>query len=372
MDNTALARLERLTGFLEADPYNPSLLRDVAQAALASDQIQVALRCYCELDQVEPLNGEEANLAGITAMRSGEQEVAQGWFTRAMETDQSNTALRFNMAWSYALAKDYPPALEFLDEAVTGELPQAAMLDLQIAHELGQFTEAETKLDAYLEKHPDYEPLLAAASVLAMDVDRPDLARAAALKAGAHPDALTTLGTLDLAERKLDEAQAQFEQALASGRISPRAEIGVGLVALARGEPARAAEAIDTGARQFATHIGSWIASGWAHLLANDVEAARARFERAMQIDDRFGETHGSLAVISLLDGDIETAERGSTVALRLDPESFSGVLCKILIESSKGNSDQASDLFMRALEQPILPNGQTLMQALSAAVIAK
>lgn len=369
MNDQPTDQLEILVQFLQSDPENPALLADVAQAALAVDQCKLAHETFGRLNEIEPLVGQMANLAGVSAMRSGDQEAARRWFDIARQGNPDDEGLTFNLAWSYALSGDFKSSADLLTANVTDTLPQAAMLDMQIAHELGRFEEAEAKMDHYVAKHPDYAPLQAAVSVLAMDIDRPDLARDAALKGGKHPDALTTLGSLDLGEHKLDEAEAFFEQALATARQNPRAEIGRGLVWLAREDYSRAASAIDKGAQQFADHLGSWIAAGWAHLLAGDDAVAKERFCKALETDDTFSEAHGSLAVMDVLGGDIEEGKRKAEIAMRLDRSSFSGALAGILIANANDNAELAEGILKRALSQKVLPRGETLKQAIIQSV---
>ncbi len=367
---TAETVYEQLAGFLESDPENSSLLADCAEAAMQADKAEEAAALYQRLEAIEPLAGANANAAGIAAMRSGDQETAQLFFARLLEEDGSaDPAIRFNLAWSKALARDFAGAQEWLDAHSLATLPQAAMLDLQIDHELGRFDEAGEKLDDYLARFPDYAPLQAAASVLAMDIDRPDLARAAAGKAGDHPDALTTLATLDLGDRKLDEARMQYAKALESRPHNPRAEIGLGLVDLAEGRAKEAGARLDKGAEQFEDHLGSWIAAGWAYFISGDTKTARARFETALDRDDTFGEAHGSLAVVELLEGESEAARRRIEIASRLDRDAFSTALARMLLEQSQGNAEKAEQIFRIASQRSILPDGSTLMDQLVKAM---
>ncbi|MEL7198087.1 MAG: hypothetical protein AAGL10_07205 [Pseudomonadota bacterium] len=182
---------------------------------------------------------------------------------------------------------------------------------------------------------------------------------------GDHPDALTTLGSLNLGEHELDEAEAQFEQALATGHTNPRAQIGRGLVALVRQDYAKAAADIDEGAAQFGEHLGSWIAAGWAHLLAGDQERARERFETALETDDTFAESHGALAVMDVLAGDMEGAQRKAEIAIRLDRASFGAALAGVLMANAKGDGETAQKIFRQAMDVSVLQGGQTLEQAI-------
>lgn len=315
------------------------------------------------------MTGTEANEAGIAAMRSGDQAAAQTWFARVLDEQPGDPGVRFNLAWSKALEGDFAGAADGIEADMAQQLPQAAMLDLQLSHQLARFDEAEDKLASYLELHPDYPPLNAVASVLAMDLDQPELARLTALKGGDHPDALTTLGTLDLGDRKLDLARGQFERALAAKPNNPRAEIGLGLVDLAAGNGKAAAQRLDKGAEQFGDHLGSWIAAGWAHFLSGDLAAAKSRFETALKHDDTFGEAHGSMAVVELLMGQTDEAQRRIEIAKRLDRNAFSTALAAMLWEQSHGDPAKAEQIFRIAVQQPILPNGSTLMDELVKAM---
>ncbi len=359
-------RFERLSGYLEADPDNASLLAEAAQAAMEADALEGAIALFTRLDKVEPLKGGNANAAGVAYMRLGDLDQAHHWFDVALRDDPEDASLKFNMAWAKSLAGDFVGATELLEVDVIEALPQAAMLDLQIAHQLGQYEEAEEKVATYLGLFPDYAPLQAAVSVLALDLDQPDIARSAAERAGAIPDAMTTLATLELGEQNLDEAENLFVKALTANAHNPRAEIGMGLVMLARGNALGAAESLDKGAVQFENHLGTWIAAGWAHLLAGDQTAARARFQKAIDLDQTFGEAHGSLAVLDALDGQSEQASRGARTAMRLDQAGFSGALASILVAQSKDDPKAAEAILKRALDQPILPNGRTLMESLA------
>src|SRR3712207_5995596 len=113
-----------------------------------------------------------------------------------------------------------------LDDAAAAALPNAAMLEVQLLHEIGDLEEAGRRARAYLELHPEHPGLLAAVSVLALDMDDVELAARCAAKAGSHPDALGTLGTLALADERAGDALEMFERALAGNPNSPRALVG--------------------------------------------------------------------------------------------------------------------------------------------------
>lgn len=365
-DSAEAVRLARLLSYLESDPANAALLSDAADAAYAARDIECSASLLERLAAVAPLSARDSALKGLIAMRAQRFEEAASVFQELHETGPADPSLRFNLAWSRAMLKDFEPSLALLDEATTSALPQAAMLEVQLLHELGRFEEAEAAARAHVGRHPDHEGLLAAVSVLALDIEDTELAADCAARAGAHPDALTTLGTLALGEDRDADAQALFDRALETNTSSPRAWVGKGLAELASGDHARAAEHIEHGARLFDDHIGSWIAAGWAYLVAGNVPEARRCFQRALSLDPNFGESQGSLAVIALMEGDIQTAERLTEIALRLDRQSFAAALAKSLLLEARGQPEVARKVIERALNTPIGPQGRTIAQSLA------
>jgi Tfp pilus assembly protein PilF len=363
-------RLERMLGYLEHDRGNVNLAMDCAEAALAAGRPELANKILEPLEANGDLNDAAANLAGLAAMRSGDQPRAQRLFGALLTTAPDDEGLRFNMAWSLGLEGRHAEARDALGDIAGTSLPQAAMLDLQIHHHLGELDAAEPKLAAYIARFPDYAPLQSAASVLAMDADLPELARACALRGGDDTDALATLGALELGDNQLGVARDLFARALAKRESNPRANIGFGLVALAEGDSAQSRDYLDRGAAQFGNHLGSWIAAGWAHFLAGDDQTARARFETALAIDDNFGEAQGSMAAMDAFAGDFANARRRLTIAQRLDRQSFSAALTAMVLAAADGNQAQAKRIFETALKQPITHDGRSLGEALARVAI--
>ncbi|WHU04989.1 tetratricopeptide repeat protein [Sphingomonas sp. NIBR02145] len=362
----ATSRYLRLADLLGQDPDNLALLADTAEAAFAEERFEAAQALLDRQSLLAPLAPQGQHLAGLIAMRRMDWPRAAEIYQTLLASGNDAPPVRFNLAWSLAMAKRFEEALAALDEPASLALPQAAQLEVQLLHQLGMFDRALERARALIEIHPDHRGLNAIISTLAIDMEDSALALRTAEKAGDHPDALTTLGTLALGEDDPDTAAQLFEAALARAPEAPRAWVGRGLTRLLGDDKAAAAADLDKGADMFGTHLGSWIAAGWAHALAGDRATARARFEKALALDDTFGEAQGSLAVIELLDGQVEEAKRRTEVALRLDRDSFSGALAAMLLAAGEGKPDRAARIFETALRTPIGENGKTLAQALA------
>ncbi|WEK48461.1 MAG: tetratricopeptide repeat protein [Candidatus Andeanibacterium colombiense] len=362
MQAEAQERLERLLSYLDQDPENVPLLRDVAQAAMAAAAMDQAKALYGRLKQLGELSEADSNDWAIAAMRSGEPKLAAATFAGLLETAPGDQALKFNLAWARSLAGDEEGARSLLDEELVDALPQAAQLEVHLLHAAGKFDEAAERAKAHLARHGDYSPLLAATSVLALDIEDEVLARECAERAGAHPDALTTLATLTLGDADPDRARALFERSLTINAQSPRAWVGLGLTDLVAGKSVEAGEKIDRGAELFGDHLGSWIAAGWAYLIAGDLSKARARFEHAVELDGTFAECQGSLAVTEILMGEGEAAKGRVEIALRLDRQCFSAAFANMLLAAVEGDPEKGRRFIEIALKQPIGESKRTIV----------
>lgn len=371
-NDEASAKLKNYLEFLKHDRENKNLLLDAATSAIEANEPATANELFQRLEISNQLELENYNQAGIVAMRSGDQARAQRLFGELLKLNPDDAALKFNLAWSLALAKDFIGAQAQLNDAVIAALPQAAMLDLQIRHERGEFEDAANIAQDYLQRHSNYPPLLAAISVLAMDIEDEELARECATKAGDHPDALTTLATLKLGEHDAKGARTMFESALAKNPQSPRAWIGLGLADMASGQNEMATSSLDKGAGMFGDHLGSWIAAGWGHFLAGNLATARERFETALALDETFSESQGSLAVIEIIEGHHDAGKRRLEIAQRLDRDSFSAAFGQILLAASDGDSAKAQRIFELALKQKIDAKGKTLADALGTIAMGR
>lgn len=361
--NEPAERLERLLGFLKLDPGNPELAADVAEAALAAGRPETARHVCADAQEV---NERLAGAAAVAAMQTGAWAEARGLLEPLHAAHPDNAVLRWNLAWTLQALGDANAALEVLDAAVVNAMSRAARLKIQLLHNAGAFEAAEAAAREALLHHNDDADLFGTISVLAMDVEDSELARACAERGGDNPDALSTLGMLTLEDGARDEAFAMFDAAVAKAPRLPRAWIGRGLALL--GDEARRVEAADNielGAGLFVDHVGSWIAAGWARLIAGDPVAAESLFQKAMDIDRTFGETHGSLAVIHAMRGETEAARRAQDVAFRLDPQCFSAALARAMLLAGDGREDAARRVLERALNTPLDDKSTTLADML-------
>lgn len=358
-------RLARLQVFLEQDPDNLNLIADAANAALDESDLLAAEALLDRYRAIAPLTPPLLNVDGVVAMRQGRLADAESAFTALLAAGHDNPAVRFNLAWGYALAGRHEAVLPLLDDAVVAAVPRAAALKVQTLHHLGMIEDALAVGQVMVGSGIADNALLGALSVAAMDNDDIDLARDYADRSTGGADALTTQGLLLLESDAAADSLSLFERALAEHADAPRAWIGQGLGLLALGDAAGAAQSIDRGAEIFGTHLGSWIAAGWAHFAAGDAVTSRARFETARSIDANFAESHGALAVLDITEGNLAGAREKADIARRLDRDSFGGILARTLLLQGDGNAARADKIRDHAMHLPIGVDGKTLAQAM-------
>ncbi|MEH3123229.1 MAG: tetratricopeptide repeat protein [Sphingomonas phyllosphaerae] len=360
------ASLATLLSYMAVDPANPALILDTAEAALDAGQVDQARALLDRLPDTDAALPRARHLVGLVALQSARFDEAAATFRTLLADGCDAPALRFNAAWSLTKAGDAGAALDILDDATALVLAQAAALRVSLLHTSGELDAAESAGRHYLTVHPGHRGLAAAMSTLAIDIEDEALAAQCAALAPDHPDALATLGTLALGRDDASEAEALFDRVLARAPHVPRAWIGRGLAGLMSGKPERAADDLDHGATLFGDYLGSWIAAGWAHFVRRDYATSRARFDHALALDHNFAETHGSLAVLDILDGDVGSARERVAIALRLDRECFSGALAAALLASDSGDAASARAIIERALHTPIDGSQRTVAQSLA------
>jgi tetratricopeptide (TPR) repeat protein len=359
------ARLDQLLRFLDRDPGNLALIADAATAAYDAQALDTAAELVARYAAKAPVPATLANLHGLTALAQQRFADAAAVFCELRDAGHDDPRLRFNLAWAYAMVGRHAEALTLLDDATVAASSRAPALKIQMMHHLGHFDGALACGESLAQRHPDNAALMGALATLAIDAEQPDLARSYAERAGDIPEGLAALGVLTLGANDLAGSMTMFEAALRKEPNNARALMGKGLALLVSGNQRDAIAAIDRGAELFEDHLGSWIASGWAHFTAGDRAGARKSFERALAIDPNFAETHGGLAVLDIADGRQDEAHKRVDIALRLDRNCFGAALAKSMLLEKSGDTGGAQRVRDLALGAPVGEGGQTIAQAL-------
>jgi len=367
MSEQDTARIDRLLGFLEADPRNTTLMADAALAALAAGRRELTQDLIARHAALAPLPAALNNAAGVLALTADDLEAARAAFATALAQDRDQAAVGFNLAWTQARLGDWQGVVDQVDAAMAAEIPRAGALKVHALHMLDRVEDALAYGRQLLDQRPDDVALLGASALAAMDVEDMALAARLAEQAGAQsPEGRATLGLLALERQDAAAAAPFLEQALAVDPQNARARLGLGLAHMLEDRPAAAAPELDQAAERFGDHPGSWIAAGWAHYALGALPTSRARFEKAVAADGGFSEGHGGLAVIDVAEGRIEDARRNTDIALRLDRASLSGQLARSMLLAHDGAPEKGERLRERVIHAPMSPGGPSIAQAMT------
>lgn len=359
-----MSRSQKLKAYLEQDPDNLSLIADAAGAALDEGDAEEATRLVDHYATLAPLPPSLINLLGMIAIAEQRDEDAATLFGRLLEANPEDGALRYNMALVLERQGEREAALNLVESGE--ETSQATALRVKLLHHLGRLEEALSIGEAWEGKEggPDLWGVLSAVAIDLEDVGR---ARGWAERGRDTPEGQATLGTLALADNDLDRARSHFNAVVELRPQTARGAMGLGMIEMREGNPTAAAGHLEQAALAFGDHLGAWVAAGWSWVLSENLAKARACFEEAARLDDTFGEAHGGLAFLALIEGNSEEADRQSRIALRLDRTGLGGALVQSQIAESAGRTALANKIRETALTTPLGPKGETIASLIEA-----
>ena len=374
LDTTTAARLARFLNFLEQDPHNFALLIDVAALHLALDQVPEAQAMAQKAVGLASDQPQGHALLGLIAARSSDYEAAADALSHAIALGDTAPAVLYHHAYALATLGRFTEAQSSAAIAATypNEYPLAPALYIRVLHYLGEIDTAIAFAEALQARGisvPRVAGMLSTLYVDAEDFNKARTASAAALAADDNDmDAHTTAGLLALGDLNAKHAQAEFDRVLATQAEHGRALLGRGLGLLLAGNVAGATAALEKATQviNMRSHLGSWQALAWCYILQKDVDNAESVLQHTLELDRTFAETHGGLAVVALMRGDIDSATQSIKRASGLDSDNYAGKFAQSLLEKMSGNPADAQHLMNQILTQATLPDGRTAQTAIA------
>jgi tetratricopeptide (TPR) repeat protein len=376
MANSELsARFERLSSFLSQDPDNINLFHDWFEQGLqlgAFDQISV------KLDQlIQNLPSDASLIFAKTKLL-----IAKGDFNQAIELCNSliengiiNTGVIYNKCWSQLNAGQHQ---EIIDQAsdldkYVSEYPPILLVLARAYHHLGDMEQAITIVDRFISLMPDSPEAHGLKSMLMLDLGQYDGAKASADRSlelnPYNHEALITLSSVALTQQDPDEALKHLEANQKVMQQSGRMMLNYGQVLMLNMQFDQAEDALKQAVNLMPEHIGTWHALAWVQLVLDKVSDAKRCFERAMDIDRNFADSHGGLAIIAICEGDLDAADKRTKTAIRLDPMSASGRYAESLLLEKRGNPEEAKKRVTEMLTSTMGVDGKPITQHIAKAV---
>ena len=362
-------RLASLRSYLETDPENEQLRADIFDEALTVGDFGLAEQQVSAVLQNNPDAMPWLHRRAVLFLARKEYSAAQTALEALLSAGVNDVAVSYNLAFALFLQGQVKAALDRLAPAVdaAGEVMQPALaLWLRCMHHLVQLEEGLRKFESYASTRTVTEEVLGVAGLMALDVGRAEdagvwSARALAVNAN-RLEALVVQGSLVLGQQDTAAAQALFERALAVNRTDGRSWSGLAFTYLLEQRLDLAHQAFHNAVRTMPQHIGTWIGLGWCEFMRRDLPAAHQAFASALALDRNFGESHGSLAVVLVAEGNRADAAREVELALGLDKACLSARYAQAMLSGEVNDPVAFRRLAQRVLAQHRGPReGQSL-----------
>jgi tetratricopeptide (TPR) repeat protein len=348
-------RLERLLALLRVDPGNARLRSQCIELAHSCGRFDTAI----ELADAA-LAADPSDAAALFAKSNG--LIGRREYRAALEVLREVARIaglipevRTNLALCHYCLGEFADAQAHLEECYRAGARTPGVLRLLVSshHHQGAMQAA---VEIALENQDGVEDagLAGAYAILFLDAD--DMARAAQWSKKAlslDPRSIEgrlTEATLLTARMQTDRAKQMFEDVVNDAPASGRAWIGLGTLALLDQQFDAAKRLLTRGLQDMPGHVGSWHALAWTQMLSGELDAADGSFQKALELDRNFSETHGGLASIAALRGDEERARHEMTVALKLDPQCLSARFAQSVLADRTGAAVDAQKIIREAV----------------------
>lgn len=361
------AKISRFEDFLAQDPDNFGLLSELAELYYQAGDFEKANQLIDTALTKQPHQPSLEYLKANVAMASGQPLEAVTMLQGLLEAGNDAPAIHHNLAYAYLYAGQALKAKQQLDliTAEIDQMPEAALLRARVLHHTGELAEGIASAEAYLNMHPGATDAMGVLSLLQYDAGNIAAARNWAEQAiqtdNRNLEARVVLGSIALDRQDKEPSRRHFSEALAAHPKSGRAWSGLGMAEMLGMNLDQALHGLEKAVEYMPNHIGTWHALAWCQIVRDDIAGAKHSLEAAMALDHNFGESHGGLAVIDILQGHPADAEIKVKKALRLNSASFSAMFAQSLLKEQAGKPEEARQLIQQIFASRIGGDSETL-----------
>jgi predicted Zn-dependent protease len=357
-------RLNRLLGYLAADPQNPQLLNDVTDLQLqlglwsdAKDLLQWQL-------ESDPADATARYRLAVAQRASGAAELAKPLLAGLVAEGHAHAPVLQELARTEAQLGNWRAALSTLaslnpEELALGEADAVRLLRVRALHHLGDVQASLAQAQAWQQARGTDIPTSGLAALTTLYLDAEQIDAAAELVAGASHEQLESnaelaaaAGFVQLSQGHAELARTLLRQSVQRQPSLGRAHLGLGLTAAYEGDLAGAMQALKAAVAVMPEHLGSWHALAWMQMLSQDLAGAESSLQEALARDASFGETYGGLALLAALRGDRVAAEAHVRTGARLDPKGVNVTVARIALERHRDGMALDANVLEPALQR--------------------
>ncbi|WP_434577358.1 tetratricopeptide repeat protein [Pseudomonas sp. Z5-35] len=359
-DNTSAEhnRLARLLTYLGHDPANLSLLIDALSLAVDLGDTSYGQQL---IDHVKTRAIEEPKVLALAAhasLQAGQYADAGDFGDKAIEGGLDHSAVIFNAAMGHFYNGNYASThalLSRLSNEPDSPTPLLVM-HARALHHLEETEEAEVLAARALQQEPQNTEIRGLLALLQYENDNYSPALITAHETLADDpdqlDALIACASVHFEQNNITASRNAWLHTVATHPDCGRAWSGLARLEFNELEFDAAEEHLKTAVAFMPDHIGTWHLLAWVYILRRDSVQARQALDRSYALDRTFGETHGGLAIVDVMDGMKERALKGIRRALKLNPGGLSARYAEALLFQEAGQPEKAAQLIDQVLDE--------------------
>jgi len=359
------SRLARLLSFLDHDSGNVRLLLDAMELAIKLGDTSAGQTLVKHLDSNAISDPRAFAYAAHLLLQAGRYAEAGAWGSRALAGGVNQPAVVFNAAFGHFYGGDYASAAENLAKLTVDENCSVAalLMHARALHHIEQTDEAERLVKRAQHREPDNVEARGLLALLQYENgDNPSSLQTARETLAEDPDQLDALIACASAHFELGNIEASRQtwlHTVAAHSNCGRAWSGLGLLEFNELEFVDAEKHLLLAVEFMPDHIGTWHLLAWIYILRNDSAQARHALDKSYELDRNFGETHGGLAIVDVMDNYDDRARLGIRRALKLNPLGLGARYAELLLLQKAGQDDKAQQLVDQVIGRT-LPSSQS------------
>jgi len=362
-------RLVRLLGFLSHDPTNPMLLTDALRLAIEAGDLGNGKRLLDHLAQHPVDDPQVCALALHLALQAHDFSTAAAYGDKAVQAGVEHPAVIYNAAFAHFYSGDYLGTTELFARHAAGQDNSAALLlHARALHHQELTEEAEPLVAQALAQEPQSNEARGLLALLRYENDDLDsalsLSREVLVEDPDQLDALIACASAHFEQRDIGASRNAWEHTVQAHPRCGRAWSGLGQLEFNELQFDQAEQHLRQAVEFMPDHIGTWHLLAWIYILRNDSRAAREALLKSYELDRNFGETHGGLAVVDIMDGLEDEGRFGIRRALKLNPDGLGARYAEMLLLQRAGKAEEASQLVQQVLAKTS-PDGHNSGQVL-------
>ena len=367
----AQARLERLQGYLQADPNNIPLMMDIGDLQHNLGELADSEQTYERILALQA--GHEVATGRLASVYISQHRFAdaEAAIIGLNQSFLNSPELHHNLGIALVHQSKWAEGLSALETAAEGGVSESENLRYQsyCLLNLNRKDEALLCAESALEIASD-DFTTGRIAMLQMELGQMTLAyKTAAQVLRTSPqniDANVVTSSRQLETLEIDKAQKHIQVVLRQDPDNHRALLNKALVQMYNQKMPQAIKTLERTLELTPRVVGTWVTLGWAHIANNDLVQSEATFRKTLEVDRNFGEAHGGLAAVLAMQSKTEEAQREIALARGLNKNSFGAAFALSVLLEQSGKEDMAKRILTNMFKKSPVDGGMTIIDALN------